>query len=171
MTDATVDDPALHDHHAERATALLRRAIDCGYNDFEKIQVDAHFDPLRGRADFAELIRPGKPGRQYAGVWICPPKEQEPTIPPSTHSVGEESGARVEPEQEYVRTSRTGMIRTGTRTARGSPSKATGRSPSPRPTTTAARLWSHPSGVGPSSARRSETIRPCARQTRRSPCS
>jgi formylglycine-generating enzyme required for sulfatase activity len=72
MSDAAGKDAALRGRHGATAMKLLSRAIECGLDDLEDIQVQPRLDPLRSRADFARLIEPGKPGRHYADVWIDP---------------------------------------------------------------------------------------------------
>jgi hypothetical protein len=54
--------------YADRALALLREAVRCGYRDAAHMQKDPDLDPLRGRDDFQKLLaelekgaRKGKP--------------------------------------------------------------------------------------------------------------
>jgi serine/threonine-protein kinase len=44
------------DHHAARAVELLRQAVAKGYSDFPHMLTDPDLAPLRGRADYADLL-------------------------------------------------------------------------------------------------------------------
>jgi tetratricopeptide (TPR) repeat protein len=54
---ASPRDPKLAEQYAARAVALLRQAIGKGYRNFANLRSDADLESLRGRADFAELLK------------------------------------------------------------------------------------------------------------------
>ena len=43
--------------YAQRALDLLRRAAERGFADAEALRADRDFDPIRGRPEFAEILR------------------------------------------------------------------------------------------------------------------
>jgi serine/threonine-protein kinase len=51
------DDPQLREQYAARAVELLRKAVAAGYRDIEGIKKDTDLDSLRGRPEFADLLR------------------------------------------------------------------------------------------------------------------
>jgi serine/threonine protein kinase/tetratricopeptide (TPR) repeat protein len=55
LASAAADNPAA-DAHAGRAVELLRQSIVKGYRDIPHLLADTDLAPLRGRADFAELL-------------------------------------------------------------------------------------------------------------------
>ncbi len=50
------DDAALADSYAAYAVVLLRRALDRGYTDFERIKTHPDLESLRSRGDFQQLL-------------------------------------------------------------------------------------------------------------------
>ena len=56
----TPDDPFLA---AQRAVALLRRAVQAGYNDAAHMKQDPDLNPLRQRDDFQKLLKEIDKGR------------------------------------------------------------------------------------------------------------
>ena len=55
LASAVAGNPAA-DTHAARAVELLRRAITKGYADVPHLLADPDLAPLRGRADYADLL-------------------------------------------------------------------------------------------------------------------
>jgi tetratricopeptide (TPR) repeat protein/tRNA A-37 threonylcarbamoyl transferase component Bud32 len=55
LASAAADNPT-RDGHAARAVTLLRQAIANGYGDIPNLLADADLAPLRGRADYADLL-------------------------------------------------------------------------------------------------------------------
>jgi hypothetical protein len=49
---AEADRPARAEQYTERALAVLRRALDAGYNNIQKLKEDAALAPLRSRPEF-----------------------------------------------------------------------------------------------------------------------
>jgi formylglycine-generating enzyme required for sulfatase activity len=54
--------------YAERAVALLRRAVDRGFSDDRSLRLDPDFDGIRQHPGFLEVLRRGHPERRYAVV-------------------------------------------------------------------------------------------------------
>ena len=52
------------------SSGLAPRAIKHGYSNFDQIQTDADFDPIRGDVGFRELFRLGKLDRRYDVLWL-----------------------------------------------------------------------------------------------------
>jgi formylglycine-generating enzyme required for sulfatase activity/tetratricopeptide (TPR) repeat protein len=55
--------------YADRAVALLHSAIRNGYSEYQDIQTNPAFDPIRGQPGFQEILEAGKLDRSYAAVW------------------------------------------------------------------------------------------------------
>jgi hypothetical protein len=55
--------------YAERAVALLEKAVAHGYTEYAALQTNPFLDPIRERADFVALLRAGKPERRYTALW------------------------------------------------------------------------------------------------------
>ena len=54
---------------SERATRLLRMAIQNGYADYKHMQADDDLDPIRELPAFAEIMKAGHLERSYSAVW------------------------------------------------------------------------------------------------------
>src|SRR5262249_2663295 len=52
-----------------RAVVLLKEVVRSGGADFGRMDDDPDLDPLRDDPAFAELMKPGRPGRRFAAVW------------------------------------------------------------------------------------------------------
>jgi hypothetical protein len=48
---------ALADEYAGRAVALLRAAVEKGFDDLDRLRKNVELEPLRSRADFHKLVR------------------------------------------------------------------------------------------------------------------
>jgi serine/threonine-protein kinase len=53
---AVQNDPPLAEQYARRAVELLKRAVATGFKDVKRLKEDKDLAPLRGRADFAQLL-------------------------------------------------------------------------------------------------------------------
>jgi tetratricopeptide (TPR) repeat protein len=67
--------PATAEKYGARSVELLRQALDRGFTGTSHLTPGSDFDPVRGRADFQELVK-RPPGKK-------PPKEQAPTPRPA----------------------------------------------------------------------------------------
>jgi tetratricopeptide (TPR) repeat protein len=54
---AAADREQLAEDYARRAAALLRRAVQAGFNDLKNLKTDPDLEPLHGRADFRQLVQ------------------------------------------------------------------------------------------------------------------
>ena len=52
----SIADAARQEAYAGRAIAALRRSMALGYASFDRLRDNPAFDPLRGRADFQDLV-------------------------------------------------------------------------------------------------------------------
>jgi serine/threonine protein kinase/tetratricopeptide (TPR) repeat protein len=54
---------------ADRAIALLRKAVENGYSDYANMQEDPDLDPIRDRPEVGEILKAGRLDRTYSAVW------------------------------------------------------------------------------------------------------
>ncbi|MEZ6127574.1 MAG: SUMF1/EgtB/PvdO family nonheme iron enzyme [Planctomycetaceae bacterium] len=55
--------------YADRAVALLERAIEAGYSNYSHMQEDPDLDPIRDHGGFLALMKPGNLDLRYTAVW------------------------------------------------------------------------------------------------------
>jgi tetratricopeptide (TPR) repeat protein len=51
------DDPGLQEQYRTRAVELLRRAVDAGFKDVQRLEKEKDLDAIRGREDVKQLLR------------------------------------------------------------------------------------------------------------------
>jgi formylglycine-generating enzyme required for sulfatase activity len=61
--------PAKSQEHRARAIALLKEAIRVGYSDYDHIQEDPDFDPIRELPAFGEIMSAGHADRRLTALW------------------------------------------------------------------------------------------------------